>query len=91
MKTIWKWNIAVTDRQTVNIPEGGEILDVQVQGASMCIWVLVNPDAQAKPRTLYVYGTGHTLPDYPGRYVGTFQIAKGSLVFHLFEETTVAS
>jgi hypothetical protein len=32
-----------------------------------------------------VYGTGHPVVDEPRKYVGTFQMRGGLLVFHVFE------
>ncbi len=48
------------------------------------IWALVDTDAPEEARVFHVRGTGHPA-DALGRYVGTFQIDGGALVFHLFE------
>lgn len=91
MKMIWKYDIS--EESTVDMPEGAQILDVQMQRterpprSSACVWALVDPDRTPVKRALVLYGTGHPLPDDPGAYVGTFQVAGGSLVWHLFDAT----
>lgn len=70
---------------TIDMPHGAKILTVQMQHGEPQLWALVDPGAKTYPRTFHTYGTGYTLPDYPGKYVGTFQMAVGSLVFHVFE------
>lgn len=44
-RTIWKYPLAITDTQNVMMPEGAEILSAQMQGDTLCLWALVNPDA----------------------------------------------
>lgn len=87
MKTIWKYEIF--PEATIEMPVGSKILDVQVQFDKPCIWVLVNSDVTVKKvkRRFICYGTGHSIPDYPGEFIGTFQLHGGGLVFHLFEVT----
>lgn len=85
MKTVWKFTMAVTDRQVLNMPAGAQLLDVQMQGDDPCLWALVDPEADRLPRQFRIAGTGHKLPADPGRYVATFQMNHGALVFHVFE------
>jgi hypothetical protein len=87
MRTIYKYPIAVVDQQTLRLPAEAEILCVQMQGEQPCIWALVTPNATTKDRDIRVYGTGHRMPDETAshRYIGTIQMAAGSLVFHVFE------
>lgn len=87
MKTIWKFALEVVDRQCVAMPKGAEVLCVQAQYDTPCLWALVDSDAAEKTsRCFRVYGTGHSIPDGDGplSYVGTFQLP--GLVFHVFEE-----
>lgn len=86
MKTIWKYPIQIEDRQTILVPQGAELLTVQMQNNAPFVWALVNPDNTEMPRVLDLYGTGHPIKDYgPGKYVGTFQSNGGMFVWHLFE------
>jgi hypothetical protein len=54
------------------------------------LWAIVDPDAEIKKRAFRVFGTGHLLPTYGamehvhGTFVGTYQLADGDLVLHLF-------
>lgn len=68
------------------MPVGAMVLSVQVQRMMPYIWALVDPDLPPlEERLFYVVGTGHPLSDNPGKYIGTFQLLEGGLVFHLFE------
>jgi hypothetical protein len=82
---IFKWEIEVTDKQTLMMPAGAKLLDVQIQNAKCCIWALCDQNAEKEPRHLEIYGTGNPIPDDPGKYIATFQMHGGSLVFHAFE------
>ena len=84
MRTIWKFGLEVTGRQSVTMPADAEILSVQVQAGVPCLWALVSPDAPGVPRTVDTYGTGHPVDGNPGRYIGTYQLSNGGLVFHVF-------
>lgn len=82
---IWKWEIEVTDTQIISMPAGAKLLDVQMQGKACCVWALCDEKAECEPRKLAIYGTGNPIPDEPGEYIATFQMAGGALVFHVFE------
>jgi hypothetical protein len=45
----------------------------------------VDPKGPLRPRRFRVAGTGHELEPYVDRYIGTFQMLGGTLVFHVFE------
>jgi len=82
-ETIYKYPIGpVTDLQ---LPEGAEILCVQAQYGIPCIWVKVDTMKSYKSRQIRVYGTGYVLSDECQKYIGTFQLDGGHLVFHVFE------
>jgi len=82
---IWKCKLKVTDEQVVELPDGAKFLDVQMQGEDCCIWTLCDETAPPKSRGIAIYGTGNPMPEYPGEYIATFQMAGGALVFHVFE------
>ncbi len=85
---IFKYPVSLTDDVVVEMPESAEVLGVQVQQGKAVMWALVDPDASAIARRFRLVGTGHPINGqerYQLRYVGTFQLAEGSLVFHLFE------
>ena len=87
MKTIWKYKIFPEEKQQISIPEGAKILDVQMQRGVPCVWALVDPDAEHEIRTLVARGTGRPIITRPGEYIGTFQMAGGDLMLHLFDIT----
>ena len=85
MKTIWKYGIPA--RVTVlDMPSGAEILTIQMQGADLCLWALVDPAQSTETRKFHAYRTGDTAPDSAERYVGTALASDGSRVWHVFEE-----
>jgi len=82
---IWKWELDVTDMQTVMMPAGAKLLDVQIQGGTCCVWALCDENNPKIPRHIAIYGTGNPMPAQPGEYIATFQLHAGALVFHAFE------
>lgn len=84
--TIWKYEIKITNEQTLELPLNAEILIAQRQYDTPCVWVKVEERiGQKEKRTIEVFGTGHPMSDEPRRYIGTIQIAGGGLVWHVFE------
>ena len=84
MKTIWKFELQPT--VAFSMPGGAEILCVQNQNGLPQLWALVDPEVKAELRGFTCYGTGHAVPDNPGRYIGTVQMHAGELIFHVFED-----
>lgn len=83
---IWKFPLEVTDSQRVGMPPGAKLLTVQMQGPTPCLWALVDETIPHRvTRAIAIYGTGNSMPDEPGEYIATFQMAAGALVFHAFE------
>lgn len=86
MKTIWKYKLEGTDIQTIEIPQNAQILTVQEQKGEICMWCLVNTYNGMISKTIRIIGTGHEIEEnFKGVYIDTFQLANGSLVFHVFE------
>lgn len=85
---IYKYPVEMKDEISISIPVGAEILCVQTQYETPCIWALVDPEAREEVRTFYLRGTGHQIDRKPGdRYIGTFQLGGGGFIGHLFEFT----
>ena len=84
MQTIWKFPLDVTGYQRVNMPAKAKILCVQTQGGYPCLWAQVESTSEVEPRAFVIAGTGHP-QDTGGKYIGTFQLHGGELVFHAFE------
>lgn len=86
MKTIWKFPLPTTDEGSVlEMPIGAEVLTVQTQTDRPQLWAVVDPFADTELRTFRTYGTGHPIEHDPGRYVATYQLHGGGLIFHVFE------
>ncbi len=87
--TIWKKELQIADVQYLDVPAGARLLTVQTQNGSPCAWFFCDPDARMieNGRRVSMYGTGHPMPSVIGKYLGTFQLADGTLVFHAFDST----
>lgn len=82
---IWKFDV-LPDKFECEMPEGAAILTVQTQGSEPKMWALVDPTRPRKTRRFATFATGQPVPDGGDlRYVGTFQLDGGDLIFHLFE------
>jgi len=81
---IFKYAVNVIDDQEIEMPKGAQILTVQVQDGLPWIWVAFTEGMETVKRKIVLMGTGHTR-DMPGVYIGTFQLAGGRLIFHLFD------
>jgi hypothetical protein len=88
MKTIWKYKLELAKLQVVDMPRGAKILSLQVQDDSLaCIWALVNDAAPKEAVGFLSVPTGEPVTDYVldnYTFLGTYQIARGDLVFHVF-------
>ena len=88
MQTIWKFPVPVEDYFEVTMPVGAEVLSVQTQGGIPVMWAVVDSEFDVEVRGFCLRGTGHPLDGDEGRFVGSFQLLGGSLVYHLFEIKT---
>jgi len=84
MRTIHKYILSPYNEK-VDMLAGAKILHVGVQRGAICIWAEVDTSAKFVERRFGVYGTGHTMPTEPGKYIGTVMLADGDLVFHIYE------
>lgn len=88
MKTIWKFTLRVADSQALLMPLGARVLSVQTQFDRPQLWVLLDDtETTHENRTFAICGTGHPAPADTSRFIGTFQLKEGALVFHVFETT----
>jgi len=89
-KVIWKFPLETIATQAIEMPRHAEILTVQVQRGVPSLWAVVDPDRVQQKRHFAIYGTGHLMPELEmgaeRKYIGTYQLADGGLVFHVFEE-----
>jgi len=88
MKTIYKYNIGIVDKQQIHLPVGHEILSVQTQGGAVCIWALIDTEAETQEELIEVFGTGHPVHVDMGierQFIGTVQIMGGTQIYHVFK------
>ena len=89
MKRIYKYELS---KPTVRMPQGAEVLTVQIQAGHLCAWALVDDAAPLVDRVFEIIGTGHAIAndgeEYPGEYLGTVQ--DGPFVWHIFEREEAA-
>lgn len=91
MKTIWKFPLDAKAINEIEMPAETEILTVQTQNETACMWALVDvtsfPKAKKEKRRFATFGTGHTIPENCKKenYIGSFQLQGGALIFHVFE------
>lgn len=83
-QTIHKYKLEITDVQHIEIPSHSEILCVQNQNGWPHVWVKCDPEFEPSKRTIYIHGTGHEVINPSAKYIGTFQLQDGALVFHVF-------
>lgn len=81
MKTIYKYPLKITGRQTVSMPAGAVLLTVQSQDGHPCLWAEVEQSRPKEDAPIKMCGTGHPAPD--GEYIGTVQI--DGFVWHYFD------
>ena len=83
---IFKYPIIVEDSFTLKMPEGARPLCVQIQHGVPWIWAAVDPMEPDVDHVFHVCGTGHERNEISvEQYIGTFQLASGGLVFHVFD------
>lgn len=86
MKRIFKYPVEMVDDPKIAMPRGALVLSVQAQGDMPQVWALVDDQRPLETRSFKLRGTGHAADDVEGsRFIGTFQMKGGALVFHLFE------
>lgn len=86
MQTVYKYALQIEGFQEVDMPAGGVCLTAQIQNEDPYLWALVDPEAPTIKRRIHIYGTGHPVEGHIHRYISTFQMRDGGLVFHVFEE-----
>ena len=83
---VYKYPLYMGDWVTVTMPEGAEPLCVQMQHGVPCLWARVVVGNPPTSHHFRIAGTGHDLGSNIGKYIGTFQMHSGDLVFHVFAD-----
>lgn len=94
MKTIYKYDIPITDYFELWLPGGAQILKIECQHSEpirggeqdfVQLWAAVDTNNQSAIRKFAFYGTGHKFRHDNQIYIGSVILAGGALVFHLYE------
>lgn len=88
MITIYKYPLAITDEQTIEIFRQHRILSIQYQGDKLMMWAQVDTETQKIEKRMYIYGTGHELNPTkypPKRHVATVITPDQVFVWHIYE------
>ena len=89
MKTIWKFTLSVQDKQEIEMPKDAIILTAQIQKDELQLWAAVDTDISIPTEIRYIgiCGTGNPIPNpnNMNKYISTFQLYNGALIFHVFE------
>ena len=87
MNSVFKYTIPVEDCFSLDLPKGAKILTVQEQHGEPQLWALVNKNKPNEKRNFRLAGTGHPIKESPETmdYIGTFQLAGGGFIGHVFE------
>lgn len=87
MRTIYKYTFNNSVELEVMMPANANILCVQMQFNTPCIWAEVESTNDLEKRIFRIFGTGIAIiSDYVLEYVGTFQMLSGQLIYHVYEE-----
>jgi hypothetical protein len=87
-RVIYKYPLQVQDEVAVALPRGAELLDVQAQDDTPCLWALVETEANTEQRVFCIFGTGHRISALGLRYIATCQLHGEMLVLHVFEKVS---
>lgn len=88
MKTIWKFEIDPI-KKILEIPKDAKILSTQVQNDNLVLWALVDPENTVEKKEILIFETGHYIDESLNiKFIDTFQVYDGQLVFHVFERLT---
>jgi len=84
MIKIYKYEFSIDDRIRIMMPIDAEILKVECQGRTPCLWAKVNTEYGSVERDFLIYATGEEIhPFKTGKHIATFQ--QGGYVWHMFE------
>jgi hypothetical protein len=86
MRTIYKYPLEAVDEQTITTKANYKILTVAVQNEQPCLWIEVDTEKDDEDIKIFTHGTGHPLFSEANNYIGSYQLHKGSLVFHVYKE-----
>lgn len=88
-RTIWKYELDPrSDVISLDVPNGAELLHVDSQHETICVWFELDPNDATEMRHFEIFGTGHLIREDMGInrcHIGTIQLKNGNLIFHVYE------
>ena len=84
MKRVWKYPLKFRRNQELTLKRKSQILSVQFQEETLCLWALVEPDEIDALCKIHIIGTGFEIKENLDYYIGTVQ--QGVYVWHVFAE-----
>lgn len=86
---IFKYELEITDLQTISTPIGSEVISAKEQNGKLCIWALVDLRCGNIDKPIRIVGTGHDIEfnigDYSFYFVDTVVMSNG-LVWHVYAD-----
>jgi hypothetical protein len=87
MQTIWKFELSTTEeKQIINMPIRAKILTIQTKKDIPYLFALVESKAPIESRKFVVVNTGTPCKIKNEKFIGSFPLYRGSVVWHLFED-----
>ena len=88
MRTIWKYNVPITDNPTFTAPRGARIIHVGMAPnlpGILSLWVQVDTRYTDEECSVFILGTGHPMPETPMqlRHAGT--VVSAPFVWHVYQ------
>lgn len=80
--TVWKFPLALTAEQVIEMPVINRPLTIQMQGNQPCLWSLVDPASRRIRVEIRTFGTGRNGITDKMEYIGTYQ--ETAFVWHVF-------
>jgi len=83
MNVIYKYELDITRKQSIEVPIGCEILKVAEQNGGLFVWARVDTESEINKLPFVIYGTGHEIDMYGFTHIDSVLMANG-LVWHVF-------
>ena len=81
---IWKYELEMTDQQSIIVPGGASFLSVANQRGKLCLWALIFDLSQPRvSRQIEIVGTGNPMSSGRRVFIGTVIVEP--FVWHVFE------
>lgn len=84
-QVIWKFPLAKTTYNEIEMPTGARILHVGMQGSTVTLWAAVDPQRPLCHREFLLQGTGQELNPVIDDAVHLGTVFDGHYVWHIFE------